>query len=156
MATSQIEQQVMLRLSSAEVRYTKGRRLLVQALQRSDGPRSARDLHKDLEEAVPLSSIYRTLTTMSDLGILVPHHGTGGNIRYELAEWLMGHHHHLICRSCGTIDDIELTKHTESTIDALVSAAAEEKGFIAANHSFEIDGVCASCAGAGSGAGSGD
>ena len=153
MATSQIEQQVMLRLSSAEVRYTKGRRLLVQSLQQSDGPRSARDLHKDLGEAVPMSSIYRTLTTMSDLGILVPHHGRGGNTRYELAEWLMGHHHHLICRSCGTIDDIELTGHTESIIDALVSAATEEKGFTAANHSFEIDGVCASCTAAGSSAG---
>ena len=149
MATSQIEQQVMLRLNLAEVRYTKGRRLLVQALQQSDGPRSARDLHRDLEEAVPMSSIYRTLTTMSDLGILVPHHGRGGNIRYELAEWLMGHHHHLICRSCGTIDDIELTEHTESIIDSLVSAATEEKGFTAAGHSFEIEGVCASCAGSG-------
>ena len=149
MATSQIEQQVMLRLNLAEVRYTKGRRLLVQALQQSDGPRSARDLHRDLEEAVPMSSIYRTLTTMSDLGILVPHHGRGGNIRYELAEWLMGHHHHLICRSCGTIDDIELTEHTESIIDSLVSAATEEKGFAAAGHSFEIEGVCASCAGSG-------
>ena len=153
MATSQIEQQVMLRLSSAEVRYTKGRRLLVRALSRSDGPRSARDLHKDMGEVVPLSSIYRTLTTMSDLGIMVPHHSTGGNIRYELAEWLTGHHHHLICRSCGTIDDIEVTRHIESIIDALVSATTAEKGFIAENHSFEIDGVCASCAGAGSDAG---
>lgn len=149
MATSQIEQQVMLRLSSAEVRYTKGRRLVIQALQQSDGPRSAQDLHKDLEEAVPMSSLYRTLTTMSDLGILVPHHGRGGNIRYELAEWLMGHHHHLICRSCGTIDDIELNDHTESIIDALVSAATEEQGFTSASHSLEIDGVCASCSGAG-------
>ncbi|MDE0138387.1 MAG: Fur family transcriptional regulator [bacterium] len=153
MATSQIEQQVMLRLSSAEVRYTKGRRLLLQALQQSDGPRSARDLHKDLEEEVPMSSIYRTLTTMSDLGILVPHHGTGGNIRYELAEWLVGHHHHLTCRSCGNIDDIELTGHTESIIDSLVSAATKEKGFTAAGHSFEIHGVCASCADAGSNTG---
>lgn len=151
MATSQIEQQVMLRLSSAEVRYTKGRRLVIQAVQQSDGPRSARDLHKDLEEEVPMSSLYRTLTTMSDLGILVRHHGGGGNIRYELAEWLMGHHHHLICRSCGTIDDIELNEGTESIIDALVSAATEEQGFTSASHSLEIDGVCASCAAAGGG-----
>lgn len=152
MATTQIEQQVMLRLGSAGVRYTKGRRRVVRALQDSDGPRSARDLHQDLEESVPLSSIYRTLTIMSDLGILVPHHGAGGVIRFELAEWLMGHHHHLICRSCGNIDDIELTTHTESIIDALVSAATEEKGFVAAGHSFEIDGVCASCAGRSDGA----
>ena len=152
MATSQIEQQVMLRLSSVDVRYTKGRRLVLRALLRSDGPRSARALHRDLDGAVPLSSLYRTLTTMSDVGILVPHHGTGGT-RYELAEWLVGHHHHLICRSCGTIDDIKLTEHTEAIIDALVSTVTEEKGFIAANHSFEIDGVCASCAGTGSNAG---
>lgn len=152
MATTQIEQQVMLRLGSAGVRYTKGRRLLVRTLQGSDGPRSARDLHQDLEGSVPLSSIYRTLTTMSDLGILVQHHGTGGVIRFEMAEWLMGHHHHLICRSCGNIDDIELTPDTESIIDALVTAAIEEKGFVAAGHSFEIHGVCASCAAAESGA----
>ena len=147
MATSQIEQQVMLRLSSAEVRFTKGRRLVLEAILRSDNRCSARDLHKDLEDEVPLSSIYRTLTTMSDLGIVVPHHGMGA-IRYELAEWLVGHHHHLICRSCGNIDDIELTEHTESIIDELVSTATEERCFIAANHYFDIDGVCASCAGA--------
>jgi len=142
---SQIEQQVMRRLGSAEIRYTKGRRLLIQALQQANGPRSAGDLYQDLEEEVPLSSIYRSLNTLSGLGILVPHHGPGTKIRFELSEWLMGHHHHLICQSCGTVDDISLPGQTESIIDGLVGSATADNGFEASGHSFEIYGYCGRC-----------
>ena len=142
---SQIEQQVMRRLGSAEIRYTKGRRLLVQALLEADGPRSAGDLYRELKEEVPLSSIYRSLNTLSGLGILVPHHGPGGNNRFELSDWLMGHHHHLICKSCGTVDDIRLPGQTESIIEGLVGSATADKGFKASDHSFEIYGTCGVC-----------
>ena len=146
MVNSQIEQQVVSRLTTFDIRYTKGRRRVIQALARADGPRSASELHNDLDRGVPLSSLYRSLSVLTGAGVLAPHHGSGGIIRYELAEWLMGHHHHLICEVCGAIDDIELPEASEAILDDLVSAATRLRGFEATDHSLEIGGRCTSCA----------
>ena len=145
MVSVQIEQQAVSRLAAHEIRYTKGRRQVIRALAGAEGPRSASELHKDLNEAVPLSSLYRSLSVLTRAGVLSPHHGTGGVIRYELAEWLMGHHHHLVCDTCGTIDDIELPEDSESVLDDVVSRATRFRDFVATGHSLEIAGRCTSC-----------
>ena len=145
MVSTQIEQQAVSRLTAHEIRYTKGRRQVIRTLARADGPRSASELHKDLDEAVPLSSLYRSLSVLTRAGVLSPHHGTGGVIRYELAEWLMGHHHHLVCDSCGAIDDIELTEDLEAVLNEVVSRATGRRKFTATGHSLEIAGHCTSC-----------
>ncbi len=135
----------MLRLSESEANYTKARRALVRALHNADGPRSARELCDDMDGKVPQSTVYRSLATFTGLGIAVPHHGTGGDVRYELAEWLVGHHHHLVCQACGNVDDIELSEQTEEVINSLVTAATTEEGFLPESHFLEIVGRCASC-----------
>lgn len=145
MVRAQIEQQAVSRLAAHEIRYTKGRRQVIRTLVKAEGPRSASELHKDLSEAVPLSSLYRSLSVLTRAGILSTHHGTGGVIRYELAEWLMGHHHHLVCDTCGTIDDIELPEDSESALNEVVSRATRFRDFVATGHSLEIAGRCTSC-----------
>ena len=145
MVSPQIDKQVAVRISTSDLLYTRGRQRVVQALARADGPRSAADLHNDLDQDVPLSSLYRSLSILTEVGVVAPHHGMGGVVRYELAEWLMGHHHHLVCDTCGTIDDIELSRDSEAILDALVSEATDSRDFVATGHSLEIEGRCASC-----------
>ena len=146
MVSAQIEQQAVSRLAAQEIRYTKGRRRVIRALARADGPRSASELHKELDEVVPLSSLYRSLSVLTRAGILSPHHGSGGIIRYELAEWLMGHHHHLVCDRCGSIDDVELPERSEAVLDDVVTTATRFRDFVATGHSLEIAGRCTPCA----------
>ncbi|MDH3498761.1 MAG: transcriptional repressor [Acidimicrobiia bacterium] len=145
MTTSQLDQQIRARLAAHDVRYTTGRQRVVAALMRADGPRSAAELHADLRRSLPLSSLYRSLSVMSDAEVLSPHHGTKGITRYELAEWLMGHHHHLVCIDCGAVDDVELSGELEATLEQLVSQAAGAGDFTATGHALEIDGRCAAC-----------
>ena len=145
MISPQIEQQAALRLAAHDIRYTKGRRRVLQALAGAAGPRSASELYKHLDEAVPLSSLYRSLAVLTRAGVLSPHHGSGGVIRYELAEWLAGHHHHLVCEACGKIDDIELPEDLEALLNDVVSAATRSRSFVATGHSLEIAGRCPSC-----------
>ena len=145
MVRAQIEQQAVSRLAAHEIRYTRGRRQVIRTLVESEGPRSASELHKDLSEKVPLSSLYRSLSVLTRAGILSTHHGSGGVIRYELAEWLMGHHHHLVCDSCGSIDDIELPEDSEAVLNDVVSRATRFRDFVATGHSLEIAGRCTSC-----------
>lgn len=146
MTTLQIDQQIRMRLAADDVRYTRGRRLVVAALRDADGPRSAAELHEELDRRVPLSSLYRSLSVMADAGVLATHHAGGGVTRYELAEWLVGHHHHLVCVECGAVDDVELSDEMEATLERLVVHAADAGGYRVKGHALEIDGLCATCA----------
>lgn len=145
MVSSQMEQQIVARLHASDIRYTPGRRTVVQALSVADGPRSASDLHADLGEKIPLSSLYRSLSTLTDAGVLAPHHGSRGITRYELAEWLMGHHHHLLCNICGAMHDIELPREQEHVLRDIASSASIGRDFVATGHSLEIGGHCRTC-----------
>ncbi len=146
MTSPTLDSQIRGRLAEAGVRYTNGRQQVVAALVAADGPRSAAELHEQIAGAVPLSSLYRSLAVMADADVLAPHHGTKGVTRYELAEWLAGHHHHLVCVDCGTVDDIELPSRLEATLHDLVDAVADSGDFAAAGHALEVVGRCKACA----------
>lgn len=141
-----IDEQIRSRLVTHDVRYTKGRRRVITALAGAEGPRSAAELFDHMKEPLPLSSIYRSLAVLSDAGVVAPHHGAKGVTRYELAEWLQGHHHHLVCVRCGTVDDVELSGSLESTLEAVVADVVAGNGFSPSGHALEIDGICAACA----------
>ena len=140
-----MEQQVRARLAEHDVRYTTGRRQVIAGLAAADGPRSAAELHEGMGRNLPVSSLYRSLAVMAGAGVLAHHHGAKGITRYELAEWLMGHHHHLVCGICGTVDDVELSEELEAALEQVVSRVAGSSGFMAAGHSLEIGGRCAQC-----------
>ena len=133
------------RLGERGIRYTAARRAVVEALQRGNGPQSVAELTDSLQRKVPLSSLYRTVSVLEGAEILTPHHGATGVTRYELAEWLSGHHHHLVCRDCGAIEDVQLETARERRLDDLVSEVAGESGFVARAHSLEIEGICREC-----------
>ena len=145
MSTPTIDREVEIRLGEGGIRYTRGRRLVVAAMAQSPGPRSATDLHAEIGEAVPMSSLYRTLVVLEDADVVEPHFSAGGVARYELAEWITGHHHHLICVECGSIEDIELPKQYERRIHILVEQIGDLAAFAPTNHALEIEGHCQVC-----------
>ena len=146
MATSTLDRQGERRLAEADVRYTEGRRVVIRALAEADGPRSASELSEVIGQAVPLSSLYRTLAVLADAGVLAPHFSSPGLTRYELAEWLSGHHHHLVCIECGRVQDLVASDAIESRLQAIVADVARDASFTDLNHALEIDGRCAQCA----------
>ena len=143
--SSAIHRQVEQQLTDHDVRYTRGRRAVVDALEEADGPRSAAELAPVLP-AVPLSSLYRTLAVLEEADVVVPHLSTKGVARYELAEWLAGHHHHLVCVECGRVDDVDVPERYEAQVHDLVDSLASEASFTATNHALEIEGLCSLCA----------
>ncbi|NNF63335.1 MAG: transcriptional repressor [Acidimicrobiia bacterium] len=140
------DREVEARLSETAVRYTSGRRRVVGALAAADGPRSADELHRELGSTVPLSSIYRTLAVLQTANVVVPHFSAKGVTRYELAEWLMGHHHHLICIDCGVVEDIPIPQPLERQVRELVEVIGSRVAFKPVNHALEIEGTCGRCA----------
>lgn len=146
MTTSSLDREVEKCLRDRDIRYTRGRKVVVSALTQSDGPKSAAELHGQIGAAVPLSSLYRSLTILEDAGVVMRHFGARGLTRYELAEWLAGHHHHLVCLDCGAVEDIEIPKAEEAQVRGLVDEVAAMASFTPLNHALEIEGVCVRCA----------
>lgn len=140
-----MERQIETRLKENEVRFTRGRRTIVEALGRSDGPRSAGDLADEPNIDVPLSSIYRSLVVLESAGVVVPHYSSKGITRYELSEWISGHHHHLLCVHCGQVEDIDVTPDVEVKLEKIVDQVGSDTGFVAQNHALEIEGTCSRC-----------
>lgn len=135
-----------LRLFEHEVRFTKGRRAVVAALASASGPMSAAELADSMDGAIPLSSLYRTLSVLEDSGVVAHHLGAKGLTRYELAEWLAGHHHHLVCLDCGSVADIEIPPGKEDEVRSMISEIAAAASFSPTDHSLEIEGHCDRCA----------
>lgn len=144
MAPPDVHDAVRRRLAERDIRYTGGRKAAVVAMQRSSGPLSAAELH-DQVDGVPLSSLYRTLTILDESGVVKKHHDTDGLARFELAEWLAGHHHHVVCRTCGAVEDIELSSDAEALLDDMARALADRAGFVPEGHVLEVEGVCGGC-----------
>lgn len=139
------EQAVAVRLRSQDVRFTRARRMVVRILAEAEGPLAAGELHRELAQAVPLSSLYRTLAILEKSAVITKQHDGLGRGRYELAEWLTGHHHHLVCESCGEVRDVAVSPATERMVINLVDRIAARAGYRATGHRIDIQGTCRVC-----------
>ena len=86
-------------LAQAGQRYTPVRRATVDALTRAARPLTMVEILAGAGAKLAQSSVYRTLTVLEDAGVVHRLTGPPGFARYELAESLTEHHHHLICMS---------------------------------------------------------
>ena len=67
--------------------------------------------------------------------------------RFELAEELAGHHHHLACAACGTVEDVVPSARLERAMDEAARVVAEEQGYEVIGHQFDLVGTCPACPG---------
>ncbi|MGI9604372.1 MAG: Fur family transcriptional regulator [Acidimicrobiales bacterium] len=140
----EIHQRVQSHLAGVDQRYTSGRRRLVELLARAGRPVTMPELSA-LDPELPQSSVYRNLEVLERTD-LVRRLATGSNhARYELAEPILGHHHHLICDDCGTVQDIRFDDRFETKIDAELDAAARRAGFEPLHHTLDLHGRCPAC-----------
>ncbi|MPZ52529.1 MAG: hypothetical protein GEU79_07325 [Acidimicrobiia bacterium] len=146
LTSQEIHQKVAQGLAETDVRYTSGRRAVVAILIRVGGPRSVGELVKLLEDSVPVSSLYRSLAIFEEAGVIVKHHDVDGIIRVELSEWLLGHHHHVVCDDCGRVEDFSLSSDEENTLHDIVDKVGESLRYQVSGHVLEVEGVCDTCA----------
>lgn len=132
------------RLRSVGQRYTSQRRAIVEALSRAGNPVAIPDL-ADARRGLPQSSVYRNLGVLEKAGAV--HRVVTGEefARYELAEDLTQHHHHLVCRSCGAVEDVAVASSFERQVARAVSDIAERTGFSALTHRLDLIGTCRNC-----------
>lgn len=89
--------------------------------------------------AIGLVTVYRTLEILTDLNLVCRVHA-GDNCRSYLIRRPSGHHHHLICQSCGTVIDF-----TGCSLKGLERRLFRETGFLIEGHLLEFNGQCQDC-----------
>ena len=122
-------------------RNTRQRRAVVAILEDLDGFASAQEIHDILKqrgESVGLSTVYRSLQVLADAAEVDALRNDDGEVLYRQCS--AGHHHHLVCRSCGRTVEVE-----GPTVERWADKIAEENGFQDVAHTLEIFGTCNTC-----------
>lgn len=140
----ELHRSVAARLADHDQQYTANRRAIVDALVAAGGPITLPDLLV-VESSLAQSSAYRSLSVLTDVGVVRRLVHVGGHALFELDEHLTEHHHHLICESCGTVVDVTLPDRVEDEMDRSFEEIADAAGFAPRHHTVDIYGTCADC-----------
>ncbi len=128
-------------LSELGYRLTPQRVMIMSAIENSDDHISAEEIYTQVLAKYPyvnISTVYRTLELLKQLGLVTETDLGGGRVRYHPAG--KGHHHHLVCRECGAIIDLD-----ETVLASLKDALLREYKFIADLRHLAIFGRCVNC-----------
>jgi Fur family ferric uptake transcriptional regulator len=132
-------------------RVTPQRQLVLEAVTKLEHA-TPEEIWADVQQTasgVNISTIYRALELLEQLGLVTHTHLGHGAPRYHLAA--EADHVHLVCSSCGRI-----TQVPPDAVEALVSALDESDGFQTDVGHLTVFGRCASCRAGDPGAGPGD
>ena len=141
-AGSPTVEKIVQRLSEAGRRRTAARYAIVQMLVDAKGHVTADELAEDVQKRFPsvnISTVYRTLDTLEDLGIVDHVHLGHGRAVYHLSHH---DHQHLYCEDCERVVELPAPK-----LRSFLSMVDREYGFEVDQRHFAIVGRCKKCRG---------
>ena len=123
-------------------RMTPQRQLILEAVQQLEGHISAEAVHARVAARFPqvnISTVYRTLELLQELGLVTHTHFDDGVAQYHRAD--QGVHQHLVCRQCGSEQELGL-----ELLEPLGLELRRRHGFQADLAHFALVGLCRACA----------
>jgi Fur family transcriptional regulator, ferric uptake regulator len=123
-------------------RTTRQRAAIHEALRRTEGFRTAQQLHDELRgagERVGLTTVYRELQALAGAGEVDALRNVDGETMYRLCR-TEDHHHHIVCRSCGVTVEV----HSDE-IERWAMHTGRRHGFTDITHTAELYGLCTRC-----------
>lgn len=131
-------------LTIKKLRKTKARQHILKILSKEkDRAFSAEELHIACSPVlhIDLSTVYRTMHTLAELGIVTKSMHHDGKAYFQLAEvHNTPHHHRIVCSKCKASADIAVCP-----LHDLEDQIMSETGFVMTSHSIELTGLCPSC-----------
>lgn len=134
---------IAARLRRVHQRLTPKRAAIVDILAGAARPLTLPEI-LDAGDGLAQSSVYRNLVVLEQAGV-VHRIVTAESARFELAEELTGHHHHLICTSCGTVEDVPASSGLEASLADAVAQIEGTTGFRTKAHRIDLVGLCRRC-----------
>ena len=138
-----IDDQLIRALRAHGHRITAPRLVVYRYLRGHEGHYSAERVHRDLVATNPSLSpatVYATLDLLADLGLVRRMSTLRGVALYDTRT---DEHHHLLCRTCGAIVDLEAPVATGGAREA-----AAGRGFRVEHTTLQLTGLCEACAAA--------
>ncbi len=137
--------EIRQQLSESDYRLTPQRQAVLRILvENSSTHLSADDIFlktKSISPDLGLATVYRTLELFDKLGIVYRLDYGDGQARYELNDGVEKHyHHHLICLSCGKIQEFN-----DDLLEDIEQAIAKNAGFQITDHCLRFFGYCSEC-----------
>ncbi len=111
-------------------------------LLRDPAFRSAQEIHASLRGSghrIGLTTVYRALQNLTEADEVDVLRNGDGEATYRACS--AGHHHHVVCRSCGKTVEVE-----GKAVETWAEKVAREHGFVDVAHTVEVVGTCRQCA----------
>ncbi len=141
MVQASIRHDCKIELRDADLKATPARLAILRLLEKTEKPidvASITNFLKKNEIKADQATVFRIINMFTDKGLTKQIQLQEGKFRYELSN--KEDHHHLVCTSCGDIQDI-----SDCNISALEKEIAKKKTFQVTSHSLEFFGICAGC-----------
>ena len=127
-------------LRAGGYRVTPQRQLILEAVARLEHatPEEIYGEVRQTARGVNVSTIYRTLELLEQIGLVKHTHIHHGAPSYHLTEHTQ--HVHLVCRKCEQVTEVD-----EGAVAPLVAALEERQGFLTDVGHLTVFGVCSGC-----------
>jgi len=125
-------------LKGSQIKVTP-QRLAIVKLMDINGHISVRDIFEKIKTNFPslsLATVYKNINAMVESSFIKELKIVGQDAKYELSKEA---HSHMICKSCGKVDDIVLKT------DLLISTAKEMSDYDIQESSIQFFGLCPNC-----------
>ena len=127
-------------LRSADLRVTRPRLAVLRAVRRQPHADTGSLLAavRTEEPTVSHQAVYDVLGALTDSGLVRRIQPAGSVARYELR--VGDNHHHVVCRSCGVVADVDCAVGVRPCLDA-----SDTHGFVIDEAEITYWGLCPAC-----------
>lgn len=144
MATNDIMAETLQVLKEHSLRVTPQRHIILAYLASHHNHPSVETIRAALSKQLPnlgAATIYNTLNTFVELGLVVELQNGDGSTHYD---YFGDPHYHAICTNCGKIVDVAYPGFKEDE-NRLESQTAELTGYLISGNHMEVYGLCPDC-----------
>ena len=123
------------RCAEAGLKMTGQRRVILKVLDKSQDHPSVEDVYeraKDIDSSISIATVYRTLSLLDELDLVIRHEFQEGYSRYEV-NW--DHHHHLVDLETGKVIEFQ-----NDELERLKVKIAHDLGYDLVDHRLELYG----------------
>ncbi|RUM43510.1 MAG: transcriptional repressor [Desulfocapsa sp.] len=124
----------------AGIKLTQQRLEIFKVMISASNHPSAEHIHKKMQQTMPtiaLDTVYRTLATFDELGIVKKLHLMGER---ALFDGNLSQHHHFVCIRCKTVQDVYWPEFDTATLPGETGSIGEVR-----SRHLELRGICQNC-----------
>jgi Fur family ferric uptake transcriptional regulator len=128
-------------LAARGLRLTRQRRAILDVVLEAPSTMSPMQVFDAARERCPelgLTTVYRTLELLSEIGALRRVHGSDHCETFVPAG--AAHGHTVVCSHCGRV-----VEFTDCDMHTVVAAAAQQTGYRITAHFLQLSGLCTAC-----------